>query len=150
MSTPLEFTANSPRAHLPFLFAAQAQKEVTVNEALARIDALLAPAVEGEATTPPSAPAEGESWIVAANPQGLWAGHAGELAFHCAGTWMFAAPTEGMTVFDRSAGANLRWLGTWQSLALPAAPAGGGTVDAEARTAIASLIAALRDAGLGV
>ena len=150
MSDPLVFTARSARFDLPFLFAAQAQKETGVNEGFARIDALMAPAIEGEAASPPASPAEGECWLVAQSPQGAWVGHEGALAFFCAGTWMFASPTAGMTVFDKPSGAIRRWINGWQHLDLPAAPSGGATIDAEARAAIALLIDGLRAAGIGV
>lgn len=149
MTTALVFTGRSPRTGLPFLFTAQAQKEASVNEALARIDALLAPGVEGEAASPPPEPTDGECWIIAPNPQETWAGHAGELAIHTAGAWHFVTPIEGMEVFDTSSGAVRRWLGAWHTLSLPMAPSGGATIDAEARAAISALISALRDAGLG-
>ncbi|GAB5348908.1 DUF2793 domain-containing protein [Alteriqipengyuania sp. 357] len=150
MSDPLEFTARSPRLDLPFLFAAQAQKEATINEALARIDALIAPLVEGEVATPPGSPAQGSCWIVGADGQGDWAGHKGELAFFSAGTWMFARPRTGMTVFDLSTDQYRHWIDGWQALALPPVPAGGTTVDSQARNAIAALIEGLRVIGIGV
>ena len=150
MSTPLVFTDRTAHAGLPFLFAGQAQKEATVNEAFARIDALLSPAVEGEATTPPASPGDGESWIVADNAQGLWAGHEDHLAFHCAGRWMFAAPADGRRIFDKSGPCQRVWRNGWLALALPPAPAGGATVDAEARAALAALVDGLRATGLGI
>lgn len=150
MATPLTFTGRTARAKLPFLFAGQAQKEATVNEALARIDALLAPVVEGEATEPPASPVDGQSWIVGENPQGLWEGHDRHLAFRSAGTWMFAAPLEGQRVFDKSGDCLRIWRDGWHALALPTAPAGGTTVDVEARAGLAALIDGLRTIGLGV
>ena len=38
MTTPINFTTTTGRFNLPLLFAAQAQKEVYVNEALAIVD----------------------------------------------------------------------------------------------------------------
>lgn len=150
MTEPLVFTARSAHADLPFLFAAQAQKEATVNEALARIDALLAPSVAGEAASPPASPVDGECWIVAADPQGSWTGHAGELAFHAGGTWLFAEPRPGMALFDTSAQCVRRWIDGWRTVALPAEPSGGTTIDSEARAAIATLIDGLRNAGMAI
>jgi hypothetical protein len=80
MPDPISFTSTSPRHELPFLFAGQSQKELTVNEAHARIDALLHPAIEGIADDPPGSPDEGECWLVDAVPTGDWADHEGELA----------------------------------------------------------------------
>jgi len=148
MTDPIVFASVSPRYGLPFLFAGQAQKEAFVNEAHALTDALLHPAVEGEADEPPAAPSEGESWLVGATPAGAWADHAGELASYQAGNWIFATPRDGMRVLDRSTAQDVRYLGGWQRPATPAEPTGGTTVDAEARAAIADLIAVLVAGGL--
>lgn len=150
MSNPLVFTARSPRLDLPYLFAGQAQKEASVNEALARIDALIAPAIEGQAAAVPASPTDGECWIVGAGALGEWAGREDTLAFYSAGTWMFADPQPGQQVFDKSDDRVLRWHGGWQSVSLPAAPSGGSTIDVEARAALALLVDELRNAGFGL
>jgi hypothetical protein len=131
------------------MLAGQTQKELTVNEALVRIDALLNPAIEGMADDPPSAPFDGECWLVGESPTGDWDGHAEELACFGLGIWTFVEPKDGMHVLDRSTGQlRLRRLDVWAFAETPAAPAGGATVDAEARTAIVGLIAALADSGI--
>jgi hypothetical protein len=130
------------------MFAGQAQKEFYVNEAHALTDALLHAACEGESDTPPASPVEGESWLVAASATGEWSGEEGKLAAFQSGTWLFAAPAEGMRLFDRESGQILLYRGGWERPAAPAEPSGGSTVDAEARTAIAGLIAALVEAGI--
>ena len=150
MSTPLVFTARSPRLALPYLFTAQAQKEATVNEGLARIDALLTPAVEDIASNPPMSPSEGECWIIGANPQGDWAGKENDMAVFTAGTWLFVSPQVGMAVFDKAAGVPRRWDGGWVAPNIPTSPSGGATIDAEARAVIDALLAMLRNAGIGV
>lgn len=147
MSDPVTFDSATPRFALPHLFPAQAQKEFIVNEAHARLDMLLHCAVEGEADDPPAAPAEGAVWIVGPAPTGDWTGHGGELAGWQSGVWLFALPHEGMRVFDRAAGQVAIYAAGWLRAASPASPAGGTTIDAEARAAIASLIEALRLAG---
>jgi hypothetical protein len=81
---------------LTYVEAAQAQKHVTVNEALARIDALVHLAVVSRTlATPPATLVEGDRYLVAASPTGAWAGQAGKIAVWLAGQWVFASPREG-------------------------------------------------------
>jgi hypothetical protein len=130
------------------MLAGQSQKEFYVNEAHSLTDALLHAACEGEAADPPATPAEGEAWLVGAGATGAWVGEDGKFATYQAGNWLFAAPNDGMHVFDRSTGQTVLYRGGWLRTATPAGPTGGTTVDAEARTAIADLVAALQQAGI--
>ena len=148
MPDPITFTNASARLGLPFLFTAQAQKEFYLNEALARLDALVHLAVEGEADTPPASPADGEAWLIGSMPTGEWAGHAGEIACRQAGNWQFQAPLPGMRVFDKAAQQQAIFDSGWNRAQAIALPAGGSTQDAEARAAIADLVAALVAAGV--
>lgn len=148
MSDPLTFESTSPRFALPLLHTGQARKEAFVNEALARIDAVLHCAVAGESTTPPVDPTEGESWLVAAGATGDWAGQDLSLACRQGGNWLFVPPRDGMRIFDLSAGQERLFSGFWRKAYLPVEPNGGSTVDAEARTAINDLITALQALGV--
>ncbi|MBH5321545.1 DUF2793 domain-containing protein [Aurantiacibacter sediminis] len=148
MTDPISFSSATPRFSLPKLFAAQAQKEVFVNEALARIDLLLHPVVEGVSDIPPSSPTDGESWIVGAAPTGDWIGHENAIASFQSGNWLFANPSGGMIVYDTAASASARFDNGWTYAAAISAPSGGSTQDAEARAAIAALIASLQTAGI--
>lgn len=88
--------SDSTHLALPFVEAAQAQKHVTVNEALTRLDALVQLAVESATeTTPPPSPAEGQRWIVAESATGGWSGEDGKIAAWIDGAWMFFAPSAG-------------------------------------------------------
>lgn len=138
------------RFSLPLLAVAQAQKEVTHNEALTLLDALVAPAVEaGPQNDPPPAPLAGQAWLVGAVPTGAWAGAAGSLALWTAGGWRFVAPRAGMRVIRLDDGLCLCFDGAiWSVPPAIAAPAGGAVVDTEARAAIGALISCLAAHGL--
>jgi hypothetical protein len=149
MSDIIAFEAQTPRMALPLLYPGQAQKEVFVNEALVRIDALLHARVEGVASSPPTSPVDGHCWVVGANPQGDWAGKAANIACRAAGNWLFVAPQDGMSVTVSASGQIMRYrTGQWSFPAAVAAPQGGATVDSQARTAISDLLARLVEAGL--
>lgn len=141
------FSETSPRFALPLLVAAQAQKEVFVNEAHALTDALLHCAIEGTANTPPTSPAEGTAWLVGTAPTGAWSGQAGNLACRQAGQWLFAVPRDGMRLLNRASGQEMRYFTTWRVPVRPAAPTGGSVIDVQARTAIGAILAALELAG---
>lgn len=128
--------------------AGQAQKELFVNEIASRIDALLFLTIEGERDAPPSAPVEGQTWLVGKTPQGEWDSHAGQIAAFQSGNWLFVVPFSGMRLFNKSKGQDMRWHDGWSIAARPTPPSGGALVDSEARIAIAGLIAALAAAGI--
>ncbi len=108
----------TPNLALPFLAAAQAQKHVTVNEALARLDGLVQLTVKNrDLTVPPASPAEGERYIVAAGATGAWAGWDGEVALFTGGAWFRLSPQEGWRVWVEDEGALLvRMGGAWLKL----------------------------------
>lgn len=97
---------------LPLLAAAQAQKHVTMNEALTRLDALAAPsALSSDLGAPPATPAEGDVYVVAAPATGPWAGQADQVAFFVNGGWDFASPRPGWRVWIADRGGALTWSG---------------------------------------
>ena len=148
MTTPLTLSSTTPRFDLPLLYAAQAQKEVVANEAFALTDALLHCAIEGAASTPPTSPVNGTSWLVAAGATGTWAGQDGNIACMQNGNWVFVAPRDGVLVLNRANGQMQHYFGGWKTPAAPSTPTGGTTVDDVARSAISALIAALKVAGI--
>ena len=88
--------ADSTKLLLPYLEAAQAQKHVTHNEALRKLDILVQMSVlDKDLTAPPGAPSDSDSYIVAAGATGAWAGHDGKIAAWQDGAWMFYTPREG-------------------------------------------------------
>lgn len=95
----------TPNLGLPELAADQAQKHVTVNAALRRLDAVVQLAViAADVTAPPGSPAEGDRYIVPSGASGVWAGHEDEVAFFADGEWAFLTPEPGWLAVDRSAG----------------------------------------------
>lgn len=157
------------RLALPLIQPGQAQKELYHNEALALLDLATQAVVEAVGIdTPPTAPTPGDCWVVGAAPTGAWAGHAAAIAGWTGGGWRFVAAREGMAVWDRDQGQPVRFDGAnWQTGVIAARrlevggrqvvgprqpgvaePAGGATVDSEARGAIGAILLALRTHGL--
>jgi hypothetical protein len=97
---------------LTLLEQSQAQKDVTVNEALARLDAILnTGAISRLLATPPVSPAEGDVYLIAATATDDWAGHDGDVAYYDGGIWRFILPQEGMTLWLKETGALLGYDG---------------------------------------
>lgn len=120
--------SESPNFALPFLAAAQAQKHVTMNEALARLDALAAPTALSADADVPAAAVEGDAFIVPSGATGVWTGRDGSLAFWISDGWSFAAPRPGWRVWVIDRDAPAIWTGsTWRFGAIGAAPAGAAT-----------------------
>lgn len=142
--------SSTPNIALPLLHAAQAQKEITHNEALLLIDALLPGSVVARASDPSElSPQPGDAWIIGAAPLGAWTGHAAKIGVFSEGGWRFAPAVPGMCLFDRAAGVACRYNGSsWAAAPEIADPSGGATVDAEARATLGNLLAVLRAAGL--
>ena len=98
---------------LALLEPAQAQKHVTVNEALVRLDALAKGVLASRTVTePPVARAEGAVWAVPEGAGGDWAGEAGRLAIATGGGWSFVTPREGWRAYVLDEGAALLHDGT--------------------------------------
>lgn len=160
-------TDATPRLQLPFLSLGQAQKEVTHNEALSRLDICVQAVVEDEQSVPPEAPEIGQCWLVGANAQGAWIGNEDTIAQWTEGGWRFVTPFDGFSIWVRASG--LRWnreSGVWSTSLEGSAlriegkqvvgaqqgaislPIGGNVQDAEARATIALIIASLAAHGL--
>lgn len=93
--------STSPNLALSYLVASQAQKEVTHNDALNDVDVLVQLSVVTRTlSAAPASPAEGDTYIVAASPTGIWSGHAGHVASYYAG-WRFKTPKEGWLAYLR-------------------------------------------------
>jgi hypothetical protein len=143
--------ANSTQLALPFIEAAQAQKHVTHNEALRRLDALVMLSVQDrDLTAPPGSPTDGDRYLVASAASGDWAGRDGTIAAWQDGAWAFHTPRAGwlawiadeeaLLLFDGAA-----WTGTaTQNAAMLGV---GTTADATNRLAVASPAVLFNHAG---
>jgi hypothetical protein len=88
--------AETARLALTLLESGQAQKHVTVNEALARVDAFCgAHVLSRSVATPPASPAEGDLYIAPAGAADAWAGLDGRLVAWLNGGWADLAPEPG-------------------------------------------------------
>ena len=79
---------------------AQAQKEITINQAFTRIDAFLNNGAKSRyLSTPPTSPNSGDLYIVGTNsPSGVWAGQGGNLAYFDT-AWHFITPNAGVKIW---------------------------------------------------
>ena len=89
-------TSNTANLGISYLVPDQAQKHVTVNEALRILDIVVQLAVSSRVETlPPSSPYDGERYIVANGATGLWAGRDVQIACWQDGGWVFSQPNIG-------------------------------------------------------
>ncbi|WP_237685080.1 DUF2793 domain-containing protein [Szabonella alba] len=81
---------------LPYILPSQAQKHVTHNEALRRLDLLVQLTVlSRQLTVPPADPPEGARYIVPAGAGGAFAGQEGRIALRETADWAFFPPQPG-------------------------------------------------------
>lgn len=127
----------SARLALPFIMPSQAQKHVTHNEALQRLDALVQLSVVSRVfTAPPAGAVEGECYVVPAGATGEWAGQEDQLALFQGGGWQLIAPGAGWVAYVQDEAQLVRYMGGWAGLSQPQSVALlgiNGTADATNR-----------------
>lgn len=103
---------------LPYILPSQAQKHVTHNEALRRLDALVQLGVVTRGLgSPPASPMEGDRYIVKAPAGGAWTGHGAEIAAWQDGAWTFLPPHAGWVAVILDERAVCFWDGSdWQAI----------------------------------
>lgn len=123
--------AITPNLGLPIIAASQAQKHVTHNESLARLDAVVQLAVLSAAiTAPPASPSNGARYIVPTGATAAWAGKAGQVAVWSAGAWAFFAPLPGWSAWNVATGELLIYSGTaWTAFSAGGGSGGSGAFD---------------------
>ena len=136
---------------------------------LQRIDMLLCPVVEGPPIqSPPTSPNIGSCFLIASAATGAWSGRDGTICCFTDGGWRFVPPIDGASVLDKASGQMIVWRnGVWEAGIVKASevhingeavlrnrqpaiadPAGGSVTDTECRSAVASILVALRAHGL--
>jgi hypothetical protein len=143
---------STARHQLPYLVVGQAQKEITHNQALVRIDALLHPLVEAELTAPPAPLTEsqaGKCWLVGASATGDWTGKQKQIACWDGGGWQFITPMDSMRLFNKAIGSEMAFKSdAWVSNNPISNASGGNIVDVEARNSVNQLLSALKNIGI--
>ncbi len=116
----------TPNLGLPLLQPSQAQKHVTVNEALLGLDATAQLVIEEAARTdPPATPREGACYGIGTGATDAWSGHDGQLAVAGNGGWTFLAPSAGWRAWDAKEGHALLRVGdAWVEEGVSRAPSG--------------------------
>jgi hypothetical protein len=140
---------------LPYLLPSQAQKHVTHNEALRRLDALVQLSCTSRVlAAAPATPIAGSRFLVPASPSGDWAGKAGQIAAFQDGAWIFLAPRKGWLAWIEDEGLLLVHDGA-RFVEAAAAPNGArtfginATADSANRLAVSSPAVLLNHAGAG-
>lgn len=118
------------KLNLPLLQPAQAQKHVTVNDALVRLDALTNMVLRGRfQRLPPATAVEGDCWAVPDGAGDAWAGQDGKIAIAANGGWAFAPATPGMRAFIADEGTTALYTsGGWVTGALAFGSSGSGLI----------------------
>lgn len=105
--------SSSTNLGFTYLEASQAQKHVTVNEALRVIDAVIQLSViDRDLTAPPGGESDGDVYIPAATATGDWAGHEDDVAFYVDGAWQFTSPREGWRAYLQDEDIEVFWTGS--------------------------------------
>ncbi|MBM7068027.1 DUF2793 domain-containing protein [Actibacterium sp. 188UL27-1] len=116
------------RLGLPLVQAAQAQKHVTVNEALSRLDGLVQLRLVSQSIATPPVADDGVAYAVPAGATDAWAGRAGQVAIAVGGGWDFVTPDVGWMAWLASEARAVRWEGTaWVAMPLAVSPSGAAT-----------------------
>ncbi|WP_295070197.1 DUF2793 domain-containing protein [Tabrizicola sp.] len=140
---------------LPLILPAQAQKHVTHNEALVKLDLMVQLAVINRTlTTAPPLPTIGDRHIVAAGATGPWAGQSGRIAVFTEAGWQFTQPLAGWQAYVMAESQMAFYNGlTWIALSDGPFTVGrlgvSATPDATNRLAVSSPATLLNHAGSG-
>lgn len=106
---------------MPYILPSQAQKHVTHNEALQRLDAIVQLTLSAMLAAPPASPEEGECFAITAPASKEWGGRDGRIAMWQDGAWLYLLPRTGWRAWDAQAQTLLVYGGDgWGPAPLPA------------------------------
>lgn len=72
--------------------------------------------VLGQLADPPASPANGDRYIVASSPTGVWATHENHIATYDNNAWNYLEPWNGMIVYVRNINRLLQFITKWEGL----------------------------------
>lgn len=144
--------SNTQRFGMPLVQSAQAQKHVTVNESLMRLDGLVNLVLQSVSTLqPPGAVIDGQCWAVPTGATGAWSGEAGRIAIGSNGGWVFVTPAAGMSAFVADLGTRAFHSGSqWIAGAASMGSQGSGMILGMAEAEVQLTTATSFDTGLTI
>jgi len=109
---------NTPRLGLAELAQMQEMDSASLNEVFVQLDALADMYLLGQfVNTPPSSPADGDTYLAGGAPTGAWSGYAYKLAYCIDGGWRFFTPFNGLRAFVAGGNSFLLYVsGSWIDL----------------------------------
>lgn len=111
--------SSTGRLGLPYIVTAQAQKEVTHNDGLNRLDAFVTPVVSEITNAPPGSPTVGDLVIVGTSGSGDFSGKDNQLAQYLNGGWVFYTPFKWMDAVVEDIDSRMTYNGTmWVAFGL--------------------------------
>ncbi|MBB33875.1 MAG: hypothetical protein CME88_13810 [Hirschia sp.] len=117
----------TPRLSIDYMAAGQAQKHVTYNEALGRLDGIVSARIRSRGVvSPPVDMEEGEAWLLTAPGEEGWVGHDDTLLQWRDSAWQVIAPFDGLRLWVADEGVLIaRESGDWTVIG--AEPSGADT-----------------------
>lgn len=122
--------STTPDYGIPYIAASQAQPEITHNEAITLLQALLNGVISRGLDTPPVSPDPGDAYIIGSSPTGAWAGRENGIAVYFGTAWLIipgndsdgdpiamGARQEGMSIWVRDEGLFCVWRAVGSPLA---------------------------------
>ena len=104
--------SSTGRLGLPYIVTGQAQKEITHNDGLNRLDAFVTPVVSEITNAPPVSPTVGDVVIVGTSGSGDFYGKDNQLAQYLTGGWVFYTPFKWMDAVVEDIDSRMTYNGT--------------------------------------